>query len=38
MYKITKELHFCYGHRLMDYQGQCAHPHGHNGKIEIRLS
>ncbi len=22
----------------MDYQGQCAHPHGHNGKIEIQLS
>ncbi len=38
MYKVTKEIHFCYGHRLLDYEGKCAHPHGHNGKIEIELS
>ncbi len=37
MFKVVKELHFCYGHRLLDYDGQCAHPHGHNGKIEIEL-
>lgn len=37
MYKVTKEIHFCYGHRLIDYEGKCAHPHGHNGKIEIEL-
>ena len=37
MYKVTKEIHFCYGHRLLDYTGKCAHPHGHNGKIEIEL-
>ena len=22
----------------MNYDGKCAHPHGHNGKIEIELS
>ena len=38
MYKVTKEIHFCYGHRLLDYDGKCAHPHGHNGKIEIELA
>lgn len=38
MYKVTKEIHFCYGHRLMNYDGKCAHPHGHNGKIEIELA
>ena len=38
MYKILKEIDFCYGHRLLDYNGKCAHPHGHNGKIEIELS
>jgi 6-pyruvoyltetrahydropterin/6-carboxytetrahydropterin synthase len=38
MYRVTKEIHFCYGHRLLDYEGKCAHPHGHNGKIEIELS
>lgn len=37
MYKVSKEIHFCYGHRLLDYNGKCAHPHGHNGKIEIEL-
>ena len=37
MFKVLKEIHFCYGHRLLDYDGQCAHPHGHNGKIEIEL-
>ena len=37
MYKVVKEIHFCYGHRLMNYEGKCAHPHGHNGKIEIEL-
>ena len=37
LYKIKKEIHFCYGHRLLDYDGKCAHPHGHNGKIEIEL-
>lgn len=37
MYRIAKEIHFCYGHRLMDYDGKCAHPHGHNGKVTIEL-
>ena len=37
MYKVSKEIHFCYGHRLMDYDGKCAHPHGHNGRIVIEL-
>lgn len=37
MYRVTKEIHFCYGHRLLNYDGKCAHPHGHNGKIVIEL-
>ena len=37
MYKVTKELHFCYGHRLMHYQGKCRVPHGHNAKVAIDL-
>jgi 6-pyruvoyltetrahydropterin/6-carboxytetrahydropterin synthase len=37
MYKVTKELHFCYGHRLMHYQGKCCVPHGHNAKVAIDL-
>ena len=31
MYRVYKDIHFCYGHRLLDYDGKCAHPHGHNG-------
>jgi 6-pyruvoyltetrahydropterin/6-carboxytetrahydropterin synthase len=38
MYKVTKELHFCYGHRLLNYEGICMHPHGHNSKVEVELT
>ena len=27
---VTKRIEFCYGHRLLDYDGICKHPHGHN--------
>lgn len=37
MYRVCKEIFFCYGHRLLDYEGPCMHAHGHNGKIEIHL-
>lgn len=36
-YRATVQIHFCYGHRLLDYEGPCAHPHGHNGLAEIEL-
>lgn len=38
MFFVTKEFFFCYGHRLMDYEGKCGHPHGHNGKIQVELA
>ena len=38
MYRVTRLIHFCYGHRLLDYQGKCRHLHGHNGRVEIELS
>lgn len=38
MFKVAKRIHFCYGHRLLDYQGKCAHPHGHNAVAEIELT
>ena len=37
MYSITKEVHFCYGHRLLNHQGKCRHLHGHNATAVIRL-
>lgn len=35
MFKVVKLLEFCYGHRLLDYEGKCAHPHGHNARVEV---
>jgi 6-pyruvoyltetrahydropterin/6-carboxytetrahydropterin synthase len=35
MYRVTKRIDFCYGHRLLDYDGVCKHPHGHNAVAEI---
>jgi 6-pyruvoyltetrahydropterin/6-carboxytetrahydropterin synthase len=37
MFRVTKELHFCYGHRLLNYDGKCRHLHGHNGKVVVTL-
>lgn len=38
MFSVTREITFCYGHRLLDYEGKCRHLHGHNGKAVITLS
>ena len=35
MYSVTKRIDFCYGHRLLDYDGICKHPHGHNAIVEV---
>jgi 6-pyruvoyltetrahydropterin/6-carboxytetrahydropterin synthase len=35
MYLVTKRIEFCYGHRLLDYDGVCKHPHGHNAIVEV---
>jgi 6-pyruvoyltetrahydropterin/6-carboxytetrahydropterin synthase len=37
MYRVTREIHFCYGHRLLHYEGKCRHFHGHNGRAVITL-
>ncbi len=34
-YQIRVEVEFSAGHRLMDHDGKCIHPHGHNYKVEI---
>jgi 6-pyruvoyltetrahydropterin/6-carboxytetrahydropterin synthase len=38
MYQVTREIHFCYGHRLLHYDGKCRHLHGHNGRVLISLA
>ena len=37
MYLVTKRIEFCYGHRLLDYDGVCKHPHGHNAVVEVEV-
>lgn len=38
MYKVSKAIEFCYGHRLLNYDGKCRHLHGHNARAEIELN
>lgn len=38
MYLVTREIDFCYGHRLLNYEGKCRHLHGHNGKAVLTFS
>ncbi len=35
MFSVSREIHFCYGHRLLDYPGKCRNLHGHNGRVVI---
>jgi 6-pyruvoyltetrahydropterin/6-carboxytetrahydropterin synthase len=37
MYRVAREIEFCYGHRLLNYDGKCRHLHGHNGRAVIVL-
>jgi 6-pyruvoyltetrahydropterin/6-carboxytetrahydropterin synthase len=37
MYRVTREIQFCYGHRLLHYDGKCRYLHGHNGRAVITL-
>src|SRR5258708_1686267 len=37
MFSVTREITFCYGHRLLEYDGKCRHLHGHNGRAVITL-
>ena len=37
MFSVTREIAFCYGHRLLNYDGKCRHLHGHNGKVVVTL-
>jgi 6-pyruvoyltetrahydropterin/6-carboxytetrahydropterin synthase len=36
-FKVTKQIEFCYGHRLLNYDGKCKNLHGHNGLLEIEI-
>jgi 6-pyruvoyltetrahydropterin/6-carboxytetrahydropterin synthase len=38
MFSVTREISFCYGHRLLHYDGKCRYLHGHNGRAAITLA
>ena len=38
MFCVTREIDFCYGHRLLNYDGKCKHLHGHNGRAVITIA
>jgi 6-pyruvoyltetrahydropterin/6-carboxytetrahydropterin synthase len=38
MFLVTREFEFCFGHRLMDYDGKCHNLHGHNAKVCVTLA
>lgn len=37
MFQVTREIDFCYGHRLLNYDGKCKYLHGHNGRAIITI-
>lgn len=37
MFRVTRQIDFCYGHRLLNYDGKCKNLHGHNGRAEITI-
>ncbi|MDZ4819359.1 MAG: 6-carboxytetrahydropterin synthase [Planctomycetota bacterium] len=38
MFHVTRQIDFCYGHRLLNYDGKCKYLHGHNGRAIITLA
>jgi 6-pyruvoyltetrahydropterin/6-carboxytetrahydropterin synthase len=37
MYRVSRQIDFCYGHRLLNYAGKCRYLHGHNGRAVITV-
>ena len=37
MYKVGRDIHFSYGHRLVNHPGKCARLHGHTGRAVVEL-
>lgn len=37
MFKVIRDMHFSYGHRLLNYDGKCAHIHGHTARVQIEI-
>lgn len=37
MFRVSREIEFCYGHRLLNYEGKCRYLHGHNGLALVTI-
>lgn len=37
MYRVSRQIDFAYGHRLLHYEGKCQYLHGHNGRAIITI-
>ncbi len=37
MFQVSREIDFCYGHRLLGYEGKCRYLHGHNGRVLLTM-
>jgi 6-pyruvoyltetrahydropterin/6-carboxytetrahydropterin synthase len=37
VFRVSREIHFCYGHRLLNYEGKCRYLHGHNARVIVTL-
>jgi len=37
VFRVTREIDFCYGHPLLNYEGKCKYLHGHNGRAVIAI-
>jgi len=37
MFSVSRELDFCYGHRLLRHGGKCRHLHGHSARAIVTL-
>ncbi len=33
LWKVSKSVDFCYGHRLLRHRGKCRHLHGHSARV-----
>ncbi len=38
MFEVTREIRFCYGHRLLHHAGKCRHLHGHNARARVTVT
>jgi 6-pyruvoyltetrahydropterin/6-carboxytetrahydropterin synthase len=38
MFSVSREIDFCYGHRLQGHAGKCRHLHGHNGHVVLTFA